>query len=102
VFDAPASLAERVSFGRAARVQHTEQLLHGVGHGSSPLRAIAESSAGVWRQRLVIQHARTVVALTTSFTPIAAKPRDSRLEIFSRTLDRLGFISFVGHCWALS
>jgi hypothetical protein len=28
---------------------------------------------------LVIQHARTVVALTTSFTPIAAKPRDSRL-----------------------
>jgi len=51
---------------------------------------------------LVIQHARTVVALTTSFTPIAAKPRDSRLGIFSRTLDRLGFISFVGHCWALS
>jgi hypothetical protein len=46
VFDAPASLAERVSFGRAARVQHTEQILHGVGHGSSPLRAIAESSAG--------------------------------------------------------
>jgi hypothetical protein len=38
---------------------------------------------------LVIQHARTVVALTTSFTPIAAKPRDSRLGIFSRTLDRL-------------
>jgi hypothetical protein len=28
--------------------------------------------------------------LTTSFTPIAAKPRDSRLGIFSRTLDRLG------------
>jgi hypothetical protein len=27
------------------------------------------------RQRLVIQHARMVVALTTSFTPIAAKPR---------------------------
>src|SRR5690242_7724960 len=45
VFDAPASHAERVSFCRAARVQHTEQILHGVGHGPSPLRAIAESSA---------------------------------------------------------
>src|SRR6516225_3355157 len=45
VFDAPASLAEHVRFGRAGRVQHTEQVLHGVGHGSSPSRAIAESSA---------------------------------------------------------
>jgi hypothetical protein len=34
--------------------------------------------------------ARTVVTLTTSFTPIAAKPRDSRLGIFSRTFDRFG------------
>jgi hypothetical protein len=45
---------------------------------------------------LVIQHARMVVALTTSFTPIAAKPRDSRLGIFSRTSDRFGLFSFVG------
>jgi hypothetical protein len=37
-----------------------------------------------------------VVALTTSFTPIAAKPRDSRLGIFSRTSDRFGVFSFVG------
>jgi hypothetical protein len=37
-----------------------------------------------------------VVALTTSFTPIAAKPRDSRLGIFSRTSDRFGLFSFVG------
>jgi hypothetical protein len=43
VFDAPAILAERINFDRAVRVQHTEQILHGKGHGSSPLRAIAES-----------------------------------------------------------
>ena len=43
VFDAPAILAERINFDRAVRVQHTEQILHGIGHGSSPLRAIAES-----------------------------------------------------------
>jgi hypothetical protein len=42
VFDAPAILAERINFDRAVRVQHTEQILHGIGHGSSPLRAIAE------------------------------------------------------------
>jgi hypothetical protein len=34
-----------------------------------------------------------VVALTTSFTPIAAKPRDSRLGIFSRTSDRFGLFN---------
>src|ERR1017187_2670107 len=43
VFDAPAILAERINFDRAVRVQHTEQILHGIGHGSSPLRAIAKS-----------------------------------------------------------
>ena len=39
----PAILAERINFDWAVRVQHTEQILHGIGHGSSPLRAIAES-----------------------------------------------------------
>jgi hypothetical protein len=43
VFDAPAILAERINFDRAVRVQHIEQILHGIGHGSFPLRAIAES-----------------------------------------------------------
>jgi hypothetical protein len=40
VFDAPAILAERINFDRAVGVQHTEQVLHGIGHGSPPLRAI--------------------------------------------------------------
>ena len=35
VFDAPAILAERINFDRAVRVQHTEQILHGIGHGLS-------------------------------------------------------------------
>ena len=34
VFDPPAILAERINFDRAVRVQHTEQILHGIGHGS--------------------------------------------------------------------
>jgi hypothetical protein len=46
VFDAPAILAERINFDRAVRAQHTEQILHGIGHGPSPLRAIAESWGG--------------------------------------------------------
>jgi len=46
VFDAPAILAERINFDRAVRVQHTEQILHGIGHESSPLKAIAESWSG--------------------------------------------------------
>ena len=36
VFDAPAILAERINFDRAVRAQHTEQTLHGIGHGFSP------------------------------------------------------------------
>src|SRR5262249_33847714 len=31
VFDAPAILAERVNFDRAMRMQHREQILHGIG-----------------------------------------------------------------------
>jgi hypothetical protein len=31
------------------RVQHTEQILHGIGHESSPLKAIAESWSGPQR-----------------------------------------------------
>ena len=80
VFDAPPSLAERVSFGRAARVQHTEQILHGVG------QRLFSSAGACWITKRcrqtppkIRQSARRVVALTTSFTPIAAKPRDSRL-----------------------
>ena len=34
VFDPPAILTERINFDRAVRVQHTEQILHGIGHGS--------------------------------------------------------------------
>jgi len=49
VFDAPAILAERINFDRAVRVQNTEQILHGIGHGSSPLRAIAEPWSARWR-----------------------------------------------------
>ena len=49
VFDAPAILAERINFDRAVRVQNTEQILHGIGHGSSPLRAIAEPWTARWR-----------------------------------------------------
>jgi hypothetical protein len=45
------------------RVQHTEQIPHGIGHGSSPLRAIVESSSGSGASGLVIQHAQTVVVL---------------------------------------
>jgi hypothetical protein len=37
VFDPPAILAERINFDRAVRVQHTEQILHGIGHGSPPV-----------------------------------------------------------------
>jgi hypothetical protein len=37
VFDPPAILAERINFDRAVLVQHTEQILHGIGHGSPPV-----------------------------------------------------------------
>ena len=49
VFDAPAVFGESINFDRAVRVQHTEQILHGVGHESSPLKAIAESWSGPQR-----------------------------------------------------
>jgi hypothetical protein len=40
VLDPPSILAQRIGFDRAVRVQHTEQILHRIGHGSSPYRAI--------------------------------------------------------------
>jgi hypothetical protein len=45
VFDAPAIVAERINFDWAVRMQHTEQIVHGIGHDSSPA-GDSESSSG--------------------------------------------------------
>jgi hypothetical protein len=89
VFHAPAIVAEHINFDRAVRMQHTEQILHCIGHGSSPLRAIAESPSRFGGSGLAIRQAWTVVALPYRSCRLRQN-RVTVVEDISRKLDRLG------------